>query len=701
MLALVAATMISVFSLLEDIFFNLPLVPLLLAIWSLALFNASQRGGFLKCYPLVALTYLVSNLPYLLSPYFPAGDSYAFHYPTFEYIAEALADGVGFPEWFPVDGGVRIGFSQINLGFALPHRLVGYTLYALLPIPAISAYKIACAVGMLLVGLGWGLYLERLTGSALGSSVGTLAIMLGGTGITTVHQEQVLFTILWLPWILLALYEARSDRRWYSVIAVLLGLAAVTHFPQIYLLALIALAIAAILADPAAVMGRLFSPNKTTWIVALALFLMACAPLLYIPVHFDALMSQHRPIMMVTTYDDYLKLNPPDSFSSAPLWYFRQYLFPDFGYADQHRDMTGLFIGRTTLILAGLALLLRFRRAWPIAMLALIFSLLTMGLRSPLNLVAPLYAIAPPFIGTMREWYHFFPLVNFALAALSAYGVALLIQAVTRLPDHWKGLAVWSLVIFLAVQMFELSAYGRRYFFPSLRIEEPVAVAGRLMTLNHDPSLVQYRHRMFLDATMDARRRADLLEPHNSGLERSLRESLTSVQCCMKTIPKGWVATHNVISIPGPVSEQLRAVVANNRGDQTRYITDIPPSLLPPADGADAAPLSFVAKTRLRHDGANLTIDLSTPALLVTPMNYDLGLTATVDSEPVTVWRVNGALAGIVVPAGEHRVQLRLKNDGYQYLLSAHLIAMTIGILLTIVLLDRKTLRRDPARPSG
>ena len=46
-----------------------------------------------------------------------------------------------------------------------PHRLLGYALDAWTPLSAVTAFKLQFLFGVILLGLGWWLFLAELTGS--------------------------------------------------------------------------------------------------------------------------------------------------------------------------------------------------------------------------------------------------------------------------------------------------------------------------------------------------------------------------------------------------------------------------------------------------------------------------------------------------------------------------------------------------------
>lgn len=634
------------------------LLPLLLSILSLHLFRKPLTDSFLRCFPYIAIIYLVAVAGYIVSPKYPIHDSHIYYFPTFQYVAESFAAGEGYPAWFPTAGGVRIGFSHVNYGYALPYRLVGYILYATTPISALLAYKLSYAVGTLLIGLGWGLFLDRLTKSTLAAVAGSLAVMLGGSCITS-HQEQVLVTLTWYPWLLLALYELKNDRRWLLVIAALAGMLSVTHYPQIHFIAITLFILLVAVANPVAARNRLFLPDWKLLILGLAIFLMAASPLAYIVSHMGDLASRHRPDFFPNDYETWLQINGPKGYASARPWYFKQYLAGTLGRYNYFTDSTGLFVGRITLALAATGLIFQFRKVWPIAVLGALYALLTMGIHSPIDLASLLFHTAKPLVNLMREWVHFFPLVNLTLVALAAYGIAYGYPKIVNmnLSRRW---AVWLMSAAFMFLVYELTDYAGKYARAYVRANPPLTISEQFYLPDHDPSLVLYRNRMQLQNT-------------------------ASDTCCTDVIPKEPYLTSDVI--PAAADNQIRLLVANRRNTGSAVTADIPAPMLPPAKTGESATNHGRVEQVLHHSGVDLNVITTSTALLVTAVNYDLGLNATVDGKSAPVWRVNGALTGILINPGEHRVTLRIRHDAYVYAQTAHLIASLAAVAMILYLL--------------
>ncbi|MDP8215590.1 MAG: hypothetical protein RAO92_09410 [Candidatus Euphemobacter frigidus] len=63
--------------------------------------------------------------------------------------------------------------------------------------------------------------------------------------------------------------------------------------------------------------------------------------------------------------------------------------------------------------------------------------------------------------------------------------------------------------------------------------------------------------------------------------------------------------------------------------------------------------------------GLKVRVTAPGAALLVTPLNYDLGARAFLDDEEFPLIRVNGALSGTIIKKGTHRVTFKVPWDIY------------------------------------
>jgi len=160
----------------------------------------------------IFVTYIIFLWPVIKAiNIFPAHDNLTRHFVNYLYFSNSLLNGYGFPHWYPFEGGVPVGVTSIQLFSFLPHRLLGYAFYIFFPFEPITAYKVNLISGMLIFSIGWWFFLYSYTQSKISATFGVLMILLGGTGITILHQEQILATITWIPWILLAIIKLRKN----------------------------------------------------------------------------------------------------------------------------------------------------------------------------------------------------------------------------------------------------------------------------------------------------------------------------------------------------------------------------------------------------------------------------------------------------------------------------------------------------------
>ncbi len=639
---------------------SLILLPTLLI--TTAIYRLSATHSFARIFPLLVLVYVAVTLDYLHGPFSPRGDSYVFHIPSFLQIAEGFARGEGFSEWLPAAGGVRTGFSHIHLGVATPHRFLGYLLYSITPLSALVAYKSAFAIGIILIGLGWGLCLERLTRSTLGASLGSLAIMLGGTG-TGFHQEQILYTMMYMPWLLLALIEIKRDRRWLVVFAALLGLAATAHFPQIYALSLTLVVLMTLLASPRSIKDRVFLPGRNQLIASVLLFGAAALPLVYILANMDGLLSWHRPNLTAISYTNYIEMLGRQYRLSDML----QYVRPSTDLPLENLDISGFYTGEVTVIFALAAIVFAFRAAWPIALFALIAAMLTVGTGAPIDIVGVLYLVASPIIKSFREWYHFFPVVNFCLAALAAIGITWCAQRVETMRHRGYGKLPYALAGIFVLGIYQLAYVVFPYSRGHYLIEHENRITREdFSRYDHDPSVLQYRARLILDREEAA------------SIDRD-----ASPQAMDNPRPV-FVAASVKYGIGLP-DDQISAYLASGPAGNIAIIGGAPTDHPEIVTGKPSA--AATSEFTLRTHGIDIATTSAKSSLLVTPMNYDLDIDATLNGKPAAVLRVNGALAGIPVPAGKSSVSLRVKPDIYPWIFYLHALVQLIAAGMIIYLL--------------
>ncbi len=589
-------------------------------------------------YLLVCIPYLMVTAQFMFSADLPVHDSWKYHFPVFEYVGDALSHQYFLPEWFPVNGGIRLGFFHINFFATLPHRIFGYLLYLIFPVSVVQAYKIQYVAGVLLICFGWWIVLQKFVRSHYAAYFGTLAIMMGGTGITF-HQEQVLATMHLLPWFVLSLWKLREDTAYIFPVVVLLGYGLTTHYPHIHLISM-GLLIFPMVCLRFNIIQHLYRQQKKNMILLGVLFFLALLPSLYLLNNIEFLASSHRNIQ-AETYEEYFASNAV-GYSSARLKYFYQYILPVFEWPpNPHNprgytiDYTSFFVGRMLLLLALIGVLFQLSRTLPVIGLLLLSILLTLGIYSVVPIPKLLYMLHFPFITTFRQWVHFFPMVNVCLSVLGAMGLAAFMR---RYVDHPSKKFIRFLVIIpiFFLQIADLALYDKNYLSVLHEETSPVRLDERFFTRESliPANIFQYKNRSILQ------------------------------HYCADAILETSFLTTDTLSVPDGINTEIEIACKMFFQDKKTTVTNIPSSALQPF--ASKNYYSEVAcRNCVRFDGLVFDLTLPDPALFATPLNYDLGAEAYIDGEKTTVWRISGALSGVLVNAGNHRIRLKIRHDGY------------------------------------
>ena len=634
---------------------------LLIAAISVILVLIWQRKRGSIPYPLTWVPYLLAVFPFILFRELPAGDSHTYYFPAFESILNAVRDGNLFPQWFPVNGGIRVGVYHIVFITTIPHRILGYYIYSFLPFSPVIIYKLGYISGVILMCYGWWLVLNHFTRCRPAAYFGTLMIMMGGTGITF-HQEHVLGSTYLIPWFVLSVLKIKENSRYIFPTVILFGLGLTTWFPQIVSISMGLFVLVIALFSPAAI-KKMFLAQKRSALILLILFTLSLLPAIYLLKNIHNLDCDIR---MVTahTYPDYLKLNQSGQ-SSAISSYFHQYINPTVREADiegygEMPDRCSFFVGMIALVLVLFGIIFMPRKALPIIILLVFFTALTLGINCPVSIPRILFLLRFPAINVFREWVHFFPMINFCLSALAALGLAALVRGRGKSAG-----TVFSVLIpiILFIQIADLSLYDRQYITEFKEDAGPELESRFFSRKSYSVSRVfQYKQR--------------------HGLYR----------ICPEAIPRKPYLTTNIITVTGGEKRKLLETCSILSLNSNQIVIDTP--IVGKFEPGKKIRRLFCPAT---VNSRGLTVRVTAPgaALLVTPLNYDLGARAFLDEEEVPVVRLNGALSGVFVPEGEHLVVFKVPWDIYWPLVWIQWL-FYIFLAVFFIVTKRKNLRENP-----
>lgn len=601
-----------------------------------------QKKSLLN-YLIVCIPYILAVSRFLFSSDLPIWDSWSYHFPTFKYIGDSIRNGHFFPRWFPVSGGVKIGFFHIQLFESIPHRLLGYCIYSILPMFPVFVYKFQYILGVIFMCFGWWLVLQRITHCQYASYFGTLMVMMGGTGITF-HQEQALATTYLIPWFILSLLKLRENLFYIFPAIVLFGLGLNTHNIQIQYISMGLVFCLVVLLHPT-LMASICRIQKRFFPIILLFFLLAILPSFYILNNIDTLASFVRKTgeyFRPKTYEEYLGLSI-GGFPSAILSYYQQYINPVIKMENTMPgapfDRCAFFVGRIALVFVMIGIFTKpFKKTILITFLLFLFSLLTLGVNSKIPISKFLFYVHFPLIDVFRQWYHFFPMINFSLSVLAAKGFARLFCY-----SGSKRIPIFILLALLFFQILDLTIYDLKYCSVFSTHEIPREISNNLLSIEkYEPAnIFQFKNRFKLYTQ------------------------------CPQAIPSKPFLTYDIESILEGVDKERQRICEIIKNDKSSVVANIPPSILQEIVQnrmSEAEPRTFEYRS-IGYDDLFLNISVSNPSLLVTPLNYDLGLKAYVDNDEVKVWRVNSALTGILVREGEHQIGFEIKGDLYTFIL--------------------------------
>lgn len=597
-------------------------------------------------------------------------DNIFYQMPDYVYFANSLLHGFGFPRWLPWGGGVPIGLTLIPFFNFLPHRLVGYLLYILLPFSPVVKYTLTILLGMIITGIGWWLFLYKLTDSRYSATFGSLMIFWGGTGITIFHQEQILATMVWMPWIALTILQIRKHFNYILVLAVLVGFSMTVHQPPIQLLSFIFLLLALILTGK---IEWLFYADKLkqgkwpTLVMAILLFFLAVSPIFYtIKMQKDFSGPVRGEQVKAITYESYINLG--QGFSSAPFVYFQSYIaslkVPDLIQSPTDPpsgDPSALFVTFIGLIFAALGIIFRRKAAAPIVIVLLLSAWATLGFKA--YLPQTLFKIKFPYIGFFREWYHFFVVVNFSLSALGALGCSYLLQSKKIKKQQ---LLLIGIVIF-AVMAIESNYHLRRYIkviniwshnylSHSDKTQFLDSIKNKVDSPGYDNLLFVYKE---YDKLYKASNRTITGNPFSvSSVYNDINLTLSKHDAIKKLFDSGLFPYAVTATIPLQESKNINIpihVLPDNLNSSVFKDKDSIGKYIFPRNDYTITPT-----------GATLKGKALSSSLVVFPYGFKLGLEAFLNGRKVATYPVyNGGMTGIFVSKGNFDLKLIVPFSWY------------------------------------
>lgn len=551
------------------------------------------------------------------------------HYPAQQFFSDQLKAG-HLPHWtnyvlagFPVLSDPQTGgFYPLNW----PFFLVGVSPLAI---------QIEIVLHALIALSGAFLLLRRLTGHAPAALAGALSYGLGGYFASHSSHVGMLQAAALLPWLLYCYERAGVDSRvvWLARVAAVAGCCFLTGSLSSGVVALVAL-----------VLFAAWRRLDAAGLAAVALASLALASVVWLPA--ITLWSQSQPERF---------------FSPLSLGTLATLLWPNAlgiftGIYQGHGDLTQtyLYSGLLLLPLAGFALR-----------------------RRDIRLPAALLIGVPLILSLLHSADHFFA-AALGLSILAAFGV---IEAETHWRQEWLGfllIGLFALDLCACNSWYNPLAYARTSYqamsgegeealrkvgatFPQgYRIEIPprFALFGSMNSpmLTHVESSGGYNP-LSLAAWRDYRTAALKNERLIDGVSAALVVS-----------PKDEKVTGNEGVLPRAYFAPEVVGVASPADSRGRLETLDPARVAlvqVPFTGVHQDPQARVLSTTVTEQGARVQYSAASPSLLKVTNAYYPGWQASVEGQAVEVLRVDHALIGAVVPAGQHEVVFAFETQHF------------------------------------
>ena len=144
-------------------------------------------------------------------------------------------------------------------------------------------------------------------------------------------------------------------------------------------------------------------------------------------------------------------------------------------------------------------------------------------------------------------------------------------------------------------------------------------------------------------------------QPNRPASQEQVFQSKSGVRLYRNTdaYPSAWIV-HSAISVS---DKDVVATLASGIDLRRQAVLTVPVPVMATCDGA----VETAAITRYEPDAVDLTATLACKGMLVISETWYPGWSATVDGSAATLYETDGAIRGVVVDAGTHRVELRYR----------------------------------------
>ncbi|MBI3251924.1 MAG: hypothetical protein HYZ52_01200 [Candidatus Omnitrophica bacterium] len=238
------------------------------------------------------------------SRYQPRHDNWKYAFPFFDFFLDSLARTGELPYWNPYVNGGMPAFLWINhvFLFHLPH-LMAYAVYPLAwhQVTTLQMYWFTLVVGNLIFSLGCYGVFRMLFFNRVAAIYGFVLCLFSGVTVGTLHQEQLMASIFYIPWVALfgILYFRSGRLPWGILSALFFGLSLLNHYPHLvfYFWGTVSLACAVFFSGNISEFFRKNGPRVRRFVFLAGIFI----PIFFLPI--AVLYGHYKPLLVSPARD--------------------------------------------------------------------------------------------------------------------------------------------------------------------------------------------------------------------------------------------------------------------------------------------------------------------------------------------------------------------------------------------------------------